>query len=367
MEKSSLERSLEARLSRHRQAGLIRVREAKANTRGKICFSNNDYLGLVSEPLLLKAFEEGARQYGFGTGSSALVSGYSPVHERCEAAFSEYLNRERSLLFANGYLGNIGILPALFDEKSTLFFDKYNHASLYDGARLSGAELVRYRHLDLNHLHRLLSRSERELMGIVTESVFSTDGSESHIPRMITLCSQSDATLIIDHAHGFGVSDFPYSQEEVPVLICPLGKALGGFGSIISGSDTVIEAIMQFARSYMFSTAAPPAIAYALTEGLHLMKTQTWRKEKLMENIQFFKIKAKELGLNFSPSNHPIQSLIVGDPQTALSFKKRLFEAGFDVTIMRPPTVPPLNSLVRISLGASHSFDDISGLLEAMV
>jgi 8-amino-7-oxononanoate synthase len=365
MKKSPLEHSLEARLAQHREAGLMRTREAKEETKAKVCFSSNDYLGLMSEPLLLKAFEEGARQYGFGTGGSALVSGNSWVHERCESAFSEYFNREKSLLFANGYLANIGILPALFNEKSKLCFDKYNHASLYDGAKLSGAELVRYRHLDLNHLKSLLYPST-DLVGMVSESIFSTDGSQADIPHLISIANQFNAALIIDHAHGFGVSDFPYSQEEVPVLICPLGKALGGFGAIVSGSQSTIEAIMQFARSYMFSTAAPPAIAYALTEGLQLLRTQQWRKEKLNQNIAFFKMKANQLGLPFSPSHHPIQSLVLRDPHSVLSMKQRLFDRGFKVTIMRPPTVPPLHSLVRVSLSASHSFGEISGLLEAM-
>ncbi len=394
-----LDQKLKSRLTQHEQLGLTRVRSVKKNLKS---FSSNDYLGLASHPLIIKAFQESAEMNGFGTGGSQLVSGHNLAHAECEEAFAKYLKRDRALLFANGYLANLGVLQAIADSKTELYFDKYNHASLYDGAHLSGAKVQRYLHGDLKDLEKKLHKNNiNQEVGfahadgqtdsinlnnlsnssdssdssdfnnsaqklIVSEHIFSTDGSQADIPGLIKLSQQHNAPLIIDDAHGFGVFDFDYSQEEVPVLICPLGKALGGFGGIVAGSEVLIESLIQFSRTYMFSTAPPAAIANALSAGLRMMQEEPWRREKLFENILFFKKISKNLGLNFSPSNHPIQSLILGDPRLALSLKSKLFTAGFDVAIMRPPTVAYAKTLLRVSLMASHEKSEIIEFLERL-
>ena len=201
---------------------------------------------------------------------------------------------------------------------------------------------------------------------IVSEHVFSTDGSQADIPALISLSQKYDAPLIIDDAHGLGVFDFSYSQEEVPILMCPLGKALGGFGGIVAGSSVLIESLIQFSRNYMFSTAPPAAIAHTLSAALALIQEESWRREKLFENIAYFKKTALDLDLNFSPSDHPIQSLILGNPERAVLLKNDLLKAGFDVAIMRPPTVPYAKTLLRVSLSARHEKEDIRLFLERL-
>jgi 8-amino-7-oxononanoate synthase len=369
---SLFDQHLQSRLIQHEQAGLRRIRNIKTNLKS---FSSNDYLGLSTHPEIIKAFQEETTRSGFGTGGSQLVSGHRLAHAECEAAFAKYLKRDKALLFANGYLANIGVLQAIANSKTDLYFDKYNHASLYDGAVLSGANLHRYLHGDLKDLEKMLQKNLQKNMGthtqktqniILSEHIFSTDGSRADIPGLIQLSATYETPLIIDDAHGFGVFDFDYSQEEVPVLICPLGKALGGFGAIVAGSEILIETLIQFSRTYMFSTAPPPGIAKGLTAGLKILQEEPWRRENLFKNIQFFKETAQALGLYFSPSDHPIQSLILGDPELAISLKSTLLSAGFDVAIMRPPTVPYAKTLLRVSLMATHQYSEISDFLTAL-
>jgi 8-amino-7-oxononanoate synthase len=377
---SPFEAVLEQRLLKRENQGLKRLRFTRETRTNRVCFSSNDYLGLASETRLHQAFQEGIARYGFGSGASPLVSGYSYAHQACEEAFSAYRNRDRSLLFANGYLANLALIQGLFDEQSTLFYDRANHASLYDGAKLSSATLVRYRSEDLYPspmkglelgrdipaLSRQIEASSSPLKAIVTESIFSTDGRSAPLPALIELQHQHQVPLIVDDAHGFGLYPLTDSALDLPIIVTPLGKALGGFGGIISGSQTVIETIIQCARNYLFSTAPPPALAHALTAGLALMQQESWRREKLFENVAYFKATAQELGLTFKPSQHPIQSLVLQDPFRVVELKTQLLEKGFDVTVMRPPTVPPNQSLLRVTLTALHSPVEILHFLETL-
>lgn len=280
----SNDRSLfEEKLAHRASQGLTRQRRCYTIAPARH-FSHNDYLGLSNAPALKEAFAEGAFRYGFGGRASPLVSGYSYPHEAFEAAFAEYRGHERALLLGSGYLANLACIQGLADEKTALFYDKANHASLYDGATLSHATLHRYR--SLSSLKDQLQTSESSLKVVVSESFFSTDGRRANLPELLTVSTENNALAIVDDAHGFGL--FPLRELSIPLIVTPLGKAMGGYGGVISGSSILIETILQHARTYLFSTAPPPAMAHALQAGLNLVQSETWRAEKLFENITFF-------------------------------------------------------------------------------
>lgn len=268
--------------------------------------------------------------------------------------------------FSNGYLANCGVIQAITHSSDIIYQDKSNHASLYDAANLSGAKLKRYRHNDLKHLKTLLETAEPASQKfIVSESFFSTTGDAAPLSDLASLAQQHQAHLMIDHAHGLGIFEAP-SHEEVPILVCPLGKAIGGFGAIVAGSKTLIESLIQFARTCMYTTALPPVLSYALLTSLGLTQQESWRKEKLFENILYFKQTAQELGLSFLVSDHPIQALPIGDNFKALYLHQYLYQEGFWVSIMRPPSVAPGLTLLRMSLNASHEKPQIFAFLKTL-
>ncbi len=346
------------RLQAHRNKHLFRERKIKPQG---LCFASNDYLGLAQDPQMIHAFCEGAYHYGIGATGSALVSGYSRAHRSLESAFAEHMQRDRAILFSNGYMANAAILQALLTKQDTVFQDKLNHASLLDGAKLAGATLKRYRHLDTAHLTEQLQSSTAQQKVIVSDHVFSMGGDIASIPDLINSATQHQATLIIDDAHGFGVIDFPYSQNDVPVLICPLGKAFGGSGALVAGSHALIEAIIQFARPYIFSTALSPALAHALHQALKIIQSESWRREKLLSNIAYFTETAHAMDLPFLPSTTGIHMLIIGDNLKAQAISEALLKRRIFVRAIRPPSVP--QAALRITLSCRHEFQEIHFLL----
>ncbi len=335
-------------------------RERKIRPQG-LCFSSNDYLGLAQDPLLIDAFCEGAYRYGIGATGSALVSGYSRAHRALETAFSDHVQRDRALLFSNGYMANAAVLQALLGKEDTVFQDKLNHASLLDGTKLAGARLKRYRHRDAAHLNQLLSTHHNGQKMVVSDHVFSMGGDIAPMAALIETVRQHQATLLIDDAHGFGVVDFPYAQEAVPILVCPLGKAFGGSGALVAGSHEMIESLIQFARPYLFSTALSPALAHALHQSLKLMQTQPWRREKLLENIAYFKHTTAAMGLPFLDSDTGIQMLLIGDNARAEAISNALCKRRLFVRAIRPPSVP--HAALRITLSSRHDPAEIHFLL----
>ncbi|MCX7122636.1 MAG: 8-amino-7-oxononanoate synthase [Gammaproteobacteria bacterium] len=349
---------IKKRLHAHRLKHLFR--ERKIRPQG-LCFSSNDYLGLAQDPQMIAAFCEGAYRHGIGSTGSALVSGYSKPHRTLESAFADHVGRDRALLFSNGYMANAAILQALLGKQDIAFQDKLNHASLLDGTKLSGAQLKRYRHLDAAHLNELLEAHDSENKVIISDHVFSMGGDLAPIPALIQCAHQHAATLIIDDAHGFGVVDFPYSQSEVPILVCPLGKAFGGSGALVAGSHDLIEALVQFSRPYLFSTALSPALAHALHCALKLIQTEPWRREKLHTNIAYFKQLSTKMGLPFTPSITGIQMLPIGDNEKAEAISQSLIKRRLFVRAIRPPSVP--EAALRITLSSRHEAPEIAFLL----
>jgi len=375
---------LKPALDERRQANLYRQRRIVYSHQGTelmidgkllLNFCSNDYLGLASNRELVTALRDSASQYGVGAGASHLVCGHNEQHHALEAEIANFIQRDRVLLFSTGYMANLGTVSALMSRKDTVFEDRLNHASLIDAARLSGASCKRYSHAD--HL-ALPSRMDEVSAGhkmVITDSVFSMDGDIAPLPELAALCDADDRVLMIDDAHGFGVlgedgrgaaNHFGLDQHQAPIIMGTLGKAMGVFGAFVAGSDDLIETLVQRARSYIYTTALPPAVAGAVRTGLSMSRRDSWRREKLFEHIAYFKQQAEKLGIPLMPSDTPIQPVLIGDVQKTLDVSQKLEEQGILVTAIRPPTVPEGAARLRITFSASHKQQDVDKLLEAL-
>lgn len=337
-------------------------------------FCSNDYLGLAKNETVIAAFKKAVDIYGIGSGSAHLICGHSNTHHVLEEELAEFTGRERALLFSTGYMANVGTINALLERGDNVFEDKLNHASLIDGGLSSGANFKRYPHADLKQLEKLLSTASGQKL-IVTDGVFSMDGDVAPLRELTALSKQNAALLMVDEAHGFGVlgktgggliEQLNLTQNDVPILMGTLGKAFGTFGAFVAGSETLIETLIQSARTYIYTTALPPAIAEATRASLKIVIHETWRREKLQALITQFKTGAEQLNLPLMPSDSPIQPLLIGDSFRATQISQQLLESGFLVSAIRPPTVPKNKARLRITLSALHEFDDVSRLLETL-
>lgn len=350
------------------QQGPIVVREG----RSLINFCSNDYLGLAA-----KGSESLARSsgyWGLGSGASHLVCGHSSAHQELEEALAAHTGYPRALLFSTGYMANLGAINALTERGDLILQDKLNHASLIDGALLSRADFLRYRHLDYQQLEQRLMSRKQPMALVATDSIFSMDGDLANLSSLGQICHQQDALLMVDDAHGFGVigpngsgvrAAFDLPPERLPVYIGTLGKALGGFGAFVAGSDALIDYLIQFARPYIYTTALPPAVADSMIGNLEQLKKHELR-QSLERHIVYFRERALTLGLRLMESQSPIQPLWVGDESRALQLSQALDERGLWVTAIRPPTVPEGSSRLRITLTASHTQEQIDRLLDAL-
>ena len=376
---------LKPELDRRRESGLYRKRavigSAQAvrlvvNGKPLLSFSSNDYLGLANHPQIKQAFISAVQRFGVGSGSSHLISGHSQLHHDCELQLAEFTGRERALLFSNGYMANLAIASALTGRHDTIYQDKLNHASLIDGAKISGARLSRYRHNDLTQLEAQLAANQtsgRRL--IMTDGVFSMDGDCADLIRISKIAGQSHSCCVVDDAHGFGVlgatgagllEQCGLGQQQVPVLMATLGKAIGAAGAFVAGSAMLIETLIQQARPYIYTTASPPAIAAATICSLDIVKRDGWRREKLQELIYYFKQRMANSNFELMASNTAIQPIVIGDNKRSLELSEALFQAGMHVSAIRPPTVPPGSARLRITLSAAHEKADIDLLITAL-
>ena len=338
-----------------------------------INFCSNDYLSLANHVQVKEAFKQGVDEYGAGSGASHLVSGHSRAHHELEDALAEYTGQERALLFSTGYSANLGIFSALEDELDWVLQDKLNHASLIDGNQLIGLPVQRYLHNDIASLEKKVSKQSGQGM-IVTDTVFSMDGDQAKIEDLqkiaegeLALAKRgrpgvnfSNATLMQDDAHGFGV--FEPNIPKNSIYMATLGKAAGTMGAFVAGKSDFIEFLIQKSRPYIYTTAIAPAICVATLKSLDLIK-QGEQKAKLLANIDFFRNFSQAIGLPISPSNSAIQPLIIGDSEKALGISKKLFDQGFYVSAIRAPTVPKGTERLRITLSANHTQSQIEQLL----
>lgn len=335
-------------------------------------FTSNDYLNLANHPDVKKAFMDGANQYGVGSGGSNLVSGYSKPHRQLEEAFCEFLQRDRALLFNSGYHANLGVMTALSNHASTIVADKLCHASLIDGIVLSRAKHYRYQHQDLSHAASLISHHDPSLL--VTESLFSMEGSITNAKKLSVI--KRNALLIIDDAHGVGIlgkngkgicEAQELTQHDVPCLITPLGKSFGSLGAIVSGSEDLIEYLIQFARTYCYTTSLPPAVSLATLASLKLMQQESWRRETLHALIRYFNKAVKDRGLTLlSDDASPIKSILIGSNEKTAMIQKALLAKNILISCIRPPTVPLNTARCRISLHCEHTEQNIDQLLDEL-
>lgn len=344
--------------------------------RRSVNFSGNDYLGLAGHPQVVAAMREAAATYGVGSGASHLVSGHGPSHHALEEELADFVGRERALLFSTGYMANLGVITSLAGRGDRIFEDRLNHASLLDGALLSGAGLTRYRHGDADALRAELQACSAAGRLIVTDGVFSMDGDIAPLPELAAAARAANAWLMVDDAHGLGtvgangrgaLERCGMGAADVPVLVGTLGKALGTFGAFVAGSSDLIEYLTQRARTYIYTTALPPAVAEATRAGLRLAREESWRREKLRASIERFKRGASQSGLRLLPSDTAIQPLLIGENEPALAVSRALSEDGFLVAAIRPPTVPKGSARLRITLSAAHEASQIDALLESLV
>jgi 8-amino-7-oxononanoate synthase len=344
---------------------------------GQACvnFCSNDYLGLAIHPEVTQALQQAAARYGLGSGASAYVTGWNAEHQALEEALADFVQRPRALLFSTGYQCNLGVIQALIGRGDEVYSDALNHASLIDGCRLSGATIRRYAHADTAELARQLAEPAAGQRLIVSDGVFSMDGDTAPLAGLAALAARHDAALLVDDAHGFGVAGpqgrgslaaLGLGTDEVPVLVATLGKALGGFGAFVAGAEDLIEYLVQRTRTAIFTTAMPPALAAAMRTSLRLLQAEEWRRAQLHALIVRFRAGSRQLGLPVADSSTAIQPLIVGDADKALRLSAALQARGFLVGAIRPPTVPPGTSRLRITLSAAHSEQQLDALLEAL-
>jgi 8-amino-7-oxononanoate synthase len=347
---------------------------ARVDGRDMLAFCSNDYLGLAAEPALAHALAAGAARWGAGSGASHLVSGHYTVHDRLETRLAEFVGCERALYFSTGYMANAGTIPALVGRGDAIFADRLNHASLVDGALLSRATLHRYPHADLAALERLLADSRAPRKLIVTDAVFSMDGDVAPLAELLALAERFDAWLMVDDAHGFGVLG-PHGRGALAqaglaswriVLVGTLGKAAGVAGAFVAGHAEVVEWLMQKARTYVFTTGAPPALADALLASLDLVAAGEARRAHLAALIARLRETLRLERWQLMPSHTPIQPVVIGDNVEALAVARALWERGVWVPAIRPPTVPAGTARLRISLSAAHRDEDVVRLAEML-
>ena len=344
-----------------------------------LAFCSNDYLGLACHPQLIAALQNGAQHWGAGAGAAHLVSGHFAPHHQLEIQLAEFVARPAALLFSTGYMANLGVVQALVGKADTVYADKLNHASLNDAMLLSRAQIKRYRHGDMEQLAQQLEQSKSGRKLIITDAVFSMDGDLAPLPELLALCERHDAWLLVDDAHGFGVLGeqgrgslshfFPHplpEGEEVfsrIIYMATLGKAAGVSGAFVAAEQVVIDTLVNHARSYVYTTATPPALSVALLQSLQLIKNGDERRAHLQKLIAQLRKGLADLPWSLMPSDTAIQPLLIGENHQALRLSEGLRARGIWVAAIRPPTVPQGTARLRITLSAAHTAADVAQLI----
>jgi 8-amino-7-oxononanoate synthase len=379
--------ALKAALADLEQRHLTRTRRVMPRD-DLLNFCGNDYLGLSSHPEVVRAFAAAAARFGVGSGASHLVTGHGVEHEALEAELAVFTGRERALVYSTGYMANLGVIGALADQKSLLVADKLNHASLIDGCRATGGEVRRFHHGDARHAAQLLGAAEpsTQTRALITDGVFSMDGDLAPLRELADIARVANAWLIVDDAHALGVvgatgrgtcEHFGLDADDVPVLVGTFGKAFGTFGAFVAGDADLIEFLVQKSRTYIYTTALPPAVAAATRAALVVSQRETWRREKVAQLARRFRERLAARGhlARLSPLSPtgaetgaitPIQPVILGDETRALAASKALEMQGFLVAVIRPPTVPAGTARLRVTLSATHDEAQVDALVDAL-
>lgn len=375
--------ALQQELEQRKENGLLRQRRLLdspqaehiiANARPYLSFCSNDYLGLANHPALIAAMQKAAGDSGVGSGASNLITGHHRYHDDLEKQLADFVDLPAALLFSTGYMANIGVIGALMGRGDAVFADKLNHACLNDGAYFSYAAFHRYPHNDIAALEKLLQASKARHKLIAADAVFSMDGDIAPIPEYLALCEKYDAYLYLDDAHGFGVlgkhgqgtlNHFGIKSPRI-IVMATLGKAAGVAGAFVAGEQVVIDYLIQKAKSYVYSTPAPPALSATLSASLQLIEQGDPLRERLHSLITYLKSNLRLKKWKLLESDTAIQPLLIGDNKAALAVSEYLQTHGILVPAIRPPTVPAGTARLRISLSAAHTLEDVMRLVTAI-
>ena len=367
-----------------KQSGLYRELKVVGNAQdnhieieGKtfLSFCSNNYLGLANNPFVIKAVKDAVEEYGWGAGASRLVSGNMTLHETLENEISRFKEKEAALVFPTGYMANLGTISSLVSSGDLVICDKLNHASIIDGCRLSGADFRVYPHCDMEKLENVLMKSSkynRKL--IVTDSVFSMDGDLAPLPDIVRIAGKYETMVMVDEAHGTGVFgkngrgvvEHFNLNKEVDIVMGTLSKAIGSLGGYVTGDIDLINYLRNKARTFIYTTALPPAVCAASIAGINLIKRDPSIRESLWHNVRFIKDNLTSLDFNSISSESPIIPILIGDAQKAVDISKLLYERGILIPAIRPPTVPANSSRLRMTVMSTHTKEDLEILLEAL-
>ncbi|MBF6570042.1 MAG: 8-amino-7-oxononanoate synthase [Candidatus Binataceae bacterium] len=349
---------------------------AQYDGRSFIMLSSNNYLGLAGDSRVRRAAISAVERYGVGAGASRLIAGsFDPLHQ-LEARIAGIKGTEAALVFGSGYLANLGVVTALMGRGDVIFSDELNHASLVDGCRLSKASVQVYRHCDVAHLKAIVEQAapaRRRL--IVTESIFSMDGDCAPLNEILTLARQFGAALMIDEAHAFGVIG-PHGAglaaesglgHEIEVQIGTLSKAVGAYGAYVAGSRVLIDFLINRARSFIYTTALPPAIAAAAQAAIDIIVSEPERIRRLWDNSAYLRGRLEAAGFTLGRSQSPMLPLMIGESHVALEMASRLFARGVYIVAIRPPTVPPGTARLRLTPISEHTRADLDEAIAALI
>ncbi|MFK8027265.1 MAG: 8-amino-7-oxononanoate synthase [Gammaproteobacteria bacterium] len=380
-----MQTSIPQHLSDLKQQGAYRLRKRLDSPQGievvvdgnpYLSFCSNDYLGLANNKHVCHAAKEAISKFGLGSGASQHISGYSSVHASLEEQLAEFLGYQRCVLFSSGYLANLGVISALSSRHSLILEDKLNHASLIDAAKYAGAHLKRYQHRDSCHAKQIIEKSQHSSKLIVSDGVFSMEGSVAPIDQLSQLKQHTNDKLIIDDAHGIGVlgeqgkgclEHLKIKPSKVDVLIGTFGKAFGVSGAFVLSDIDTIDYLIQKSRTLIYTTAPPASLAAAAIQSLNIIINEPERRRRLHNNIQYFRHALTHSKLNLLDSVTPIQTIVLGENQQALKFSHQLEQRGILVLAIRPPTVPKGTARLRITLSSEHSHQQIDQLVNALL
>jgi glycine C-acetyltransferase/8-amino-7-oxononanoate synthase len=367
-----------------KKAGLYRELNVIDNAQGVylevegrkyLSFCSNNYLGLANNPLVVSAVKDAVEEYGWGAGASRLVSGNMTLHETLEKEISIFKEKESAIVFPTGYMANIGTISTLVSKGDLVICDKLNHASIIDGCRLSGADFRVYTHCDMGKLENILKKSSnyaRKL--IVTDSVFSMDGDLAPLPDIVSIARKYNAIIMVDEAHGTGVFgkegrgvvEHFNLNKEIDVVMGTFSKAIGSLGGYVCGDEDLINFLRNKARSFIYTTALPPAVCAASIAGIKLIQKTPSLRKSLWDNIRYLKDKLTLLNFNVIKSESPIIPILIGDADKAVGVSKYLYEKGILIPAIRPPTVPANSSRLRMTVMSTHTKEDLNRLLDVL-
>jgi len=337
--------------------------------------SSNDYLGLSRDPRLIDATQKAAARWGVGAGASRLVAGHLALHREVEDSLAAFKGTEAAVIFSTGYMANLGVVSALVGPGDTVFCDKLNHASIYDGIKLAGANLARFPHRDLNRLENLLQKAGAGRRLIVTDSVFSVDGDLAPLKELVELKDRYGAGLMVDEAHatgvlgprGAGLAEELGLTPRVEVHMGTFSKALGSLGGYVAGDRRLIDYLHNRARSFIYSTAPPPPVLGAIGAALQVVAQEPGRRNYLLAEAKTFREELQRAGFDLLGSETQIVPVLVGENARTLELAGRLRERGLLAVAFRPPTVTPGRARVRFSLSAAHSWEDLAAARQAIL